>query len=104
MTTATLREDAAIHDFDSLAFVGTDPLARDQSQSGRLHEPGLMISTIDPITGRDIDNLEGHPYVVDGDMVMYFETEETRQAYLDTPVDHPVHLPDNPTGEGWAEG
>lgn len=104
MTTAIQREDTAIHDFDSLAYVGTDPMKRDQSQSSRLHEPGLMISTIDPISGRDIDDLEGRPYIVDGDMVMYFETEETRQAYLDTPMDHPVHLPDNPTEEGWAEG
>lgn len=104
MTFVMLREGARIHDFNSLAYIGTDPLNRDRSQSDRLHEPGLMISTIDPITGRDIDNLEAHPYIIDGDMVMYFESEETRQAYIDTPIDHPVRLPDNPTGEGWAVG
>jgi hypothetical protein len=35
---------------------------------------------------------------------MYFESEETRQAYLDTPVDHPFRLIDNPDGEGVDEG
>jgi hypothetical protein len=32
------------------------------------------------------------------------ETEETRQAYLDMPVDHPFHLIDNPDDEGIDEG
>jgi hypothetical protein len=41
---------------------------------------------------------------VDGNIVMYFESEETRQAYLDTPVDHPVPLPDNPVDDWVAEG
>ena len=63
-----------------------------------------MLSSIDPITGRDIDDLSGHPYLINGNMTMYFESDETRQAYIDTPKDHPVHLPDNPTEEGYAEG
>lgn len=96
--------DTTIHTYDSLAYVATDAMPRDQIQSRRLHEPGYMISTIDPITGRDIEDLEGRPYIVDGAMVMYFESVETRKAYLDTPVDHPVPLPDNPDEEGVAEG
>jgi hypothetical protein len=96
--------NTTVHDFQSLAYVATDPLPRDQSQSRRLHEPEYMISTIDPITGRDIEDLEGRPHIVDGNLVMYFETRETRQAYLDTPIDHPVPLPDNPFEEGFAEG
>jgi hypothetical protein len=35
---------------------------------------------------------------------MYFETEETRQAYLDMPVDHPFRLIDNPHDEGVDQG
>jgi len=94
----------AVHDFNSLAFVATDPMLRDQGQSDRLHEPGLMISSIDPITGRDIGDVAAHPYIVDGNLVIYFESEETRQAYIDTPIDHPVPLPDNPVDDWVAEG
>ncbi len=66
-----------------------------------------IISTTDPITGRDIVDLAGHPYVVEGDhyndITIYFESEDTRRAYLDIPVEHPgadltVNL-DNPTDE-----
>ncbi len=104
MDRATHTTGMTIHQFDSLNYVGTDPDAKDQRQSQRLHEPGGMITTIDPITGRDIEDLAGRPYVVDGDIVMYFETEETRQAYLDMPLDHPVPLPDNPDEDWVAEG
>jgi hypothetical protein len=90
--------------FDTLNWVATESLPRDQTQSRRLHEPESMISTIDPITGRDIDDAPGHPYLVDGNMVMYFESEDTRRVYLDTPIDHPVRLPDNPDEDGEAEG
>lgn len=93
-----------VHDFNVANYVGTDPLPRDQTQSTRLHEPEQMLSSIDPITGRDIEDLEGHPYLVDGNVTMYFESEETRQAYLDTPTDHPFRLVDNPTDEGYDEG
>ena len=66
-----------------------------------------MITTTDPITGRDIDDVAGHPYVVEGDhyndITIYFETEETKKAYLDIQVEHPgadlkVNL-DNPTND-----
>lgn len=93
-----------VHDFNVANYVGTDPLPRDQTPSLRLHEPTQMLSYIDPITGREIDDLTGHPYIVDGNITMYFESDETRQAYLDTPVDHPFRLVDNPTDEGYDEG
>jgi len=101
-----LTSDAAgeVHDFNSLAYTGTDPLPRDQTPSRLLHEPGQMITTIDPITGEDIDDLEGRPYIVDGNIVIYFESEATRQAYRDMPIDHPVPLPDNPVDDWVAEG
>jgi len=104
MDRTTHTTGKSIHNFDSLNYVGTDPDAKDRQASRRLHEPGGMITTIDPISGRDIEDLAGHPYVVDGEIVMYFESEETRQAYLDLPIDHPLRLPDNPDEEGVAEG
>lgn len=85
-------------------WVATDALPRDREQSFLLHEPTTMISNIDPITGRDVMDIRCHPFVVDGKMTSYFESETTRKAYLDTPVDHPFKLVDNPTEEGWAEG
>ena len=39
-----------------------------------------------------------------GNLTMYFESETTRQTFLDTPVDHPFRLADNPTAEGYDEG
>jgi hypothetical protein len=104
MKSSVEMENATVRVYDSLNYVAMDPLPRDQEQSRRLHEPKEMITTIDPITGRDIEDLAGKPYIVDGNVVMYFESEETRQAYLDTPTDHPVRLPDNPEDEWVAEG
>jgi len=90
--------------FDAPNWAASDPLPRDREQSHRLHEPERMTTTIDPITGRDIGDLEGHPYLVDGNVVIYFESEETRKAYQEMPTDHPFRLQDNPTDEGEAEG
>jgi hypothetical protein len=86
-TTPTIR-------FEFLNWQATDPLPRDQTQSKRLHEPGKRVDTIDPMTGNDIKDISGHPFLVDGNLTIYFETEETRNAYLDMPFDHPnLHLP-----------
>jgi YHS domain-containing protein len=95
---------STVHNSNVANYIATDPLARDQTQSGRLHEPAQILSSTDPITGREIDDLTGHPYLVDGNVTMYFETEATRQEFIDMPIDHPLHLADNPTGEGYAEG
>ncbi|MBI5462659.1 MAG: hypothetical protein HY941_10790 [Gammaproteobacteria bacterium] len=104
MNAATDVEGTIVHNFDALNYVATDPLPRDAEQSHRLHEPEQMLTDIDPITGHDIDDLSGKPYIVDGNVVMYFESEETRQAYRDMPIDHPFHLVDNPYEDGEAEG
>jgi len=104
MSSTEQMEGDIVHRFDAINYVATDCLPRDQAQSHRLHEPESLVTNIDPITGNDIADFESHPYLVDGNVTMYFETEETRQAYLDTPIDHPFHLVDNPTGEGEAEG
>ena len=93
-----------VHDFTMTNYVATDPLPRDQTQSRRLHEPSQRISTVDPMTGREIEVPWGYPYVVDGDLTIYFESEATRKAYLDMPTDHPFRLADNPIDEGYDEG
>lgn len=102
MTTSITHEN--VEQFDALNYVGTTPGMRDREQSHRLHEPEQMITTIDPISGNDIQDLSGRPHIVDGNIVIYFETEENRQAYIDMPMDHPVKLPDNPYEDGEAEG
>lgn len=104
MRTRTETEGSIVHNFEALNYVGTDPLPRDAEQSHRLHEPEQMLTSIDPITGRDIEDIEGHPYLVDGNVTMYFESEATREEYLETPIDHPFHLVDNPFDEGIDEG
>jgi hypothetical protein len=82
---------------DASNWIAADPLPRDQEQSHRLHEPEYMNNSIDPITGRDIANLAGHPHLDDGILTIYFESEETRTAYQATPVDHPFRkLPEPP--------
>ena len=62
------------------------------------------VQTTDPITGREIDDLTGKPTVVEAspedELVIYFESEATKQQYLDIPVEHPIdhHVNlDNPT-------
>jgi hypothetical protein len=83
--------------FDASNWIASDPLPRDREQSHRLHEPEHMNNSIDPITGRDIANLASHPHIDDGILTIYFESEETRKAYLATPVDHPFEkLPGKP--------
>lgn len=94
----------AVHNSTFANYVATDPMARDQTQSKRLHEPEQILSTTDPMTGLEIDDLAGHPYLIDGNVTMYFESESTRKAFMDMPIDHPFHLVDNPTDEGYDEG
>jgi hypothetical protein len=84
----------------AINWAATDPLPRDREQSHRLHEPDHMNNSIDPITGRDIKNLASHPHIEDGNLTIYFESEETRKAYLNTPIDHPFErLPGKPSEE-----
>ena len=75
--------------FEELNWVATPPLPRDREQSHLLHQPDHLIGTIDPITGHDV----GHPFIVDGKLTIYFETEDSRQAFLDTPLNHPYAHP-----------
>lgn len=86
--------------FEFANWVGTDALPRDRTQSLLLHEPKYRVDTIDPITGRSIDDIAGHPSLVDGNLTIYFETQATRQAYIDMPTNHPnLHVPFAATDE-----
>ncbi len=71
------------------AWDATEFMPRDQEQSRRLHEPTHMDSSIDPITGHDIENRASHPHLDDGNLTVYFETDATHLAYLATPFNHP---------------
>ena len=94
MSTLTPIHTSPAIRFEHLNWIASAPLARDQTQSHRLHDPGHRINTIDPTTGSDIENVTSHPSLQDGALTMYFETEGTRKAYLDMPLDHPcLHLP-----------
>jgi hypothetical protein len=94
MLTPKLFQKAPTLKFGSLNWVASDPMLRDQIQSRRLHEPEHRINTIDPMTGNDIEDVTSHPSLEDGNLTVYFETEATRKAYRDLPVDHPnLQLP-----------
>jgi hypothetical protein len=94
MHTISHTKTAPAIKFEYLNWTAVDPLPRDQAQSHRLHEPEHRINTIDPMTGNDIVNVTSHPSLVDGNLTMYFETDGTRKAYLNMPLDHPnLHLP-----------
>lgn len=64
-------------------------LARDKTQSHLLHEFGHIRSHTDPMTGNDVMGSKDHPFVVDGMLTVYFESEKTRQDYLNMLFNHP---------------
>lgn len=53
----------------------------------------MRISTTDPITLNDVSNPENHPFIVEGEgdnaLKIYFESEDTKKAYLEINVEHP---------------
>ncbi|MGA7802680.1 MAG: hypothetical protein WCC36_17925 [Gammaproteobacteria bacterium] len=67
-----------------------------------------MTYTIDPMTGREVSNPLGHPFLDDGgedwELRVYFESDESKRRFDSIPVEHPtqelhhVNL-DNPTEE-----
>jgi hypothetical protein len=50
------------------------------------------IETTDPITGKSLDHLIDMPYVIeneeDDSLVIYFESEQNRDLYLNDPTNH----------------
>lgn len=85
-----MDRSASIDTSGTRSFDASNIMERDKEQSHRLHEPSSISSHTDPITGNDVIATTDHPYVVDGILSVYFESEETRRAYLDTPFNHPV--------------
>lgn len=64
----------------------------------------MIVETTDPITGNDVKDIDHAPYIVDGELKIYFESEESKQTYLEIEVENPAKdLPaglDNPAGMG----
>jgi hypothetical protein len=65
-------------------------------------------TTVDPISGHEVTNLETAPCVYDGDgdngIEIYFENEADRQAYLHLGDDHVISLKGNDSDDYVAEG
>ena len=49
----------------------------------------MIVETTDPITGHAVKDLEHAPYVLDGDLKIYFETEQSKQEFLGIEVEQP---------------
>jgi hypothetical protein len=70
------------------------------------------VERTDPISFHTIEDPTSHPYVVEGDedhsLLIYFDSDANRRAYLEIPVEHPIsELPvnlDNPTDDMIDEG
>lgn len=88
----------------SVNSTSDDFLSRDREQSHLLHEPNSITGRTDPITGNDIMDISGKPSIVEGNVTMYFESEETKQAYINMSKSHTLNLKDNPLEDGEAEG
>ncbi|MCW9015046.1 MAG: hypothetical protein OQL06_14850 [Gammaproteobacteria bacterium] len=72
----------------------TETLQRDKEQSHLLHEPRFRIMTTDPITGNDVENYMDHCSLLDGNLSIYFETEENCKKYQNMEFNHPnLRLP-----------
>jgi hypothetical protein len=50
------------------------------------------IETTDPITGKSLDQLVDMPFVIENEdddkLIIYFESEENRDLYLEDPTEH----------------
>jgi len=66
-----------------------DCLPRDKDQSALLHQPRSRISNIDPMIGSDVSDVSSHPSLVDGNLTMYFQSEQTRKDFINMPLNHP---------------
>jgi len=54
----------------------------------------MRVTTRDPITGNDVQDRDTAPFVVEGQgegaLLIYFESEQNRKAYLEVPVRVPT--------------
>jgi hypothetical protein len=50
----------------------------------------MITTTLDPITLKDVTDLDNAPYLIEGEgdnaIRIYFESEQNRREYLDTPL------------------
>jgi hypothetical protein len=63
------------------------------------------IETTDPITGKSLDQLIDLPYVIENDednsLIIYFESEQNRELYLQDPTEHKLeHYNKHPGTQG----
>ncbi|UCC57051.1 MAG: hypothetical protein JSU75_04755 [Gammaproteobacteria bacterium] len=53
----------------------------------------MRVTTTDPMTGNDVVDPENAPFVIEGEgndaLKIYFESQESRQDYLDISVNEP---------------
>ncbi|MEW8626839.1 MAG: hypothetical protein AB2551_13870 [Candidatus Thiodiazotropha sp.] len=65
-------------------------------------------TTMDPITLRDVTNLDDHPCLYEGDgengVEIYFENEETKRLYMDMELEDHKVVCGNDTDDYVAEG
>jgi hypothetical protein len=51
----------------------------------------MIVTTRDPMTGRDVPNLASAPFVIEGRgdsaIKIFFESEQSRQAYIEVELD-----------------
>ncbi len=66
------------------------------------------LSTTDPISLHDVNDLAGKPYLVEGtpdnDLTIYFENEVNRHEYEDIPVERPSNDYSHDVGDNVTEG
>ncbi len=47
----------------------------------------MIVTTTDPVTGKEVINPEAHPFLIEGEgeyaLKIYFESESTKRAYLE---------------------
>jgi len=52
------------------------------------------VETTDPISGRNITDLSDKPFSLDRgseeELLIYFESEDTKQQFLDILIEHPI--------------
>lgn len=78
----------------------TDKKLEREKQS--VDQSDYLFTNIDPITGNDIDDIEGRPFIQDGNVTIYFESEATKKAYIDMPLTKTPILKDS-AEQGLAE-
>ena len=100
MNTVPASEHNTALSFDAINWVVADRYRVIRNRAIGCTSRSTWSNTIDPITGRDIMDRTSHPHIDDGILTIYFESEETRKAYLDTPIDHPFGKLPRPTRHG----